>query len=123
MDLNIENTIHSFFRVQLTVKMVHWATKNYNIHKITDALHTDLMPIVDRFVEAYSGRYQPLPNVSKQTTISFDFVKDTELKDYLHEVQRDIINNMYSKLDRELTAILDDMLELLETNEYLLSLH
>ena len=123
MDSQLENIILSFFRLQLTVKMVHWTTTNYNIHKITDALHTNLQPIVDRFVETYQGKYGQLPNVEKEVLLKFNLVKDTELKNHLRIVQRDVINNIYSQLDREMTAILDDMLELLETNEYLLSLH
>lgn len=123
MDSQLENIILSFFRLQLTVKMVHWTTTNYNIHKITDALHTNLQSIVDRFVETYQGKYGHLPNVEKEVLLKFNLVKDTELKNHLRIVQRDVINNIYSQLDREMTAILDDMLELLETNEYLLSLH
>lgn len=123
MDVQLENIILSFFRLQLTVKMVHWTTTNYNIHKITDALHTNLQSIVDRFVETYQGKYGHLPNVEKEVLLKFNLVKDTELKNHLRTVQRDVINNIYSQLDREMTAILDDMLELLETNEYLLSLH
>lgn len=123
MDVQLENIILSFFRLQLTVKMVHWTTTNYNIHKITDALHTNLQGIVDRFVETYQGKYGHLANVEKEVLLKFNLVKDTELKSHLREVQRDVINNIYSQLDREMTAILDEMLELLETNEYLLSLH
>jgi len=123
MDIQLENIILSFFRLQLTVKMVHWTTTNYNIHKITDALHTNLQAIVDRFVETYQGKYGHLPNVEKEVLLKFNLVKDTDLKNHLRTVQRDVINNIYSQLDREMTAILDDMLELLETNEYLLSLH
>jgi len=123
MDIQLENIILSFFRLQLTVKMVHWTTTNYNIHKITDALHTNLQSIVDRFVETYQGKYGHLPNVEKEVLLKFNLVKDTDLKNHLRTVQRDVINNIYSQLDREMTAILDDMLELLETNEYLLSLH
>jgi hypothetical protein len=123
MDVKLENIILSFFRLQLTVKMVHWTTKNYNIHKITDTLHADLQAIVDRFVETYQGKYGRLPNDEKEVLLKFDLVKDTDLKNHLHDTQRNVINNIYSTLDREMTAILDDMLELLETNEYLLSLH
>ena len=74
-------------------------------------------------METYQGKYGHLPNVEKEVLLKFNLVKDTDLKNHLRTVQRDVINNIYSQLDREMTAILDDMLELLETNEYLLSLH
>ena len=52
-NLDIRSVIGSFFRLQLNVKLIHWNTRNHNLHKITDKLYTDLLDITDRFVETY----------------------------------------------------------------------
>lgn len=118
--LDIKNVISSFFRLQLTVKMLHWNTKNYNLHKITDKLHQDLMPINDRFVETYLGKNQEKSSIIL-TKVDVDCISDTELLSYLEKIiDKVILSDYYKNVDNELRAIMDELLELLYTNIYLL---
>jgi DNA-binding ferritin-like protein len=118
--LDIKNVITSFFRLQLSVKMLHWNTKNYNLHKITDKLHQNLIPINDRFVETYLGKNQEKPSIIL-TRVDIDYISDTELLAYLEKIiDKVILSDYYKNVENELRAIMDELLELLYTNIYLL---
>ncbi len=118
--LDIKSVISSFFRLQLSVKMLHWNTKNYNLHKITDKLHQDLLAINDRFVETYLGKNQERSDIVI-TRVDVDYISDAELLAYLEKIiDKVILSDYYKKVDNELRAIMDELLELLYTNIYLL---
>lgn len=118
--LDIKSVISSFFRLQLTVKMLHWNTKNYNLHKITDKLHQDLLAINDRFVETYLGRNQEGADIVI-TKVDVDYISDVDLLVYLEKIiDKVILSDYYKNVDNELRAIMDELLELLYTNIYLL---
>lgn len=118
--LDIKNVISSFFRLQLSVKMLHWNTKNYNLHKITDKLYQDLLPINDRFVETYLGKNQEKSSIILPR-LDVDYISDSELIVYLEKIiDKVILSDYYKNVENELRAIMDELLELLYTNIYLL---
>jgi DNA-binding ferritin-like protein len=39
------------------IKLLHWATSSYAVHKALDGLHDALAAQTDRFVEVYMGRH------------------------------------------------------------------
>jgi hypothetical protein len=118
--LDIKSVISSFFRLQLSVKMLHWNTKNYNIHKITDKLHQDLLSINDRIVETYLGKNQEEGDILI-TRVDVDYIYDAELLSYLEKIiDKVILSDYYKNVNNELRAIMDELLELLYTNIYLL---
>lgn len=117
--LDIKSVISSFFRLQLTVKLFHWNTKNYDLHKITDKLHQDLLEINDRFVESYLGKYGDKNIIL--TNVDVDYISDSEIISYLENIiNKVILSDYYKNVDKELRAIMDELLELLYTNIYLL---
>ena len=118
--LDIKSVISSFFRLQLSVKMLHWNTKNYNLHKITDKLHQDLLAITDRFVETYLGKNQEGADIIINK-VDVDYISEAELLAYLEKIiDKVILSDYYKNVDNELRAIMDELLELLYTNIYLL---
>ncbi len=117
--LDIKSVVNSFFRLQLTVKILHWNTENYDLHKITDKLHQDLLAINDRFVETYIGKYGN--QEISLTKVDVDYISDKELIPHLENIiDKVILSNYYKNVDNELRAIMDELLELLYTNIYLL---
>lgn len=117
--LDIKSVISSFFRLQLTVKLFHWNTKNYDLHKITDKLHQDLLEINDRFIESYLGKYGDKNIIL--TNVDVDYISDSEIISYLENIiNKVILSDYYKNVDKELRAIMDELLELLYTNIYLL---
>lgn len=118
--LDIKSVISSFFRLQLSVKMLHWNTKNYNLHKITDKLHQDLLAINDRIVETYLGKNQEEGDILI-SRVDVDYIYDAELLSYLEKIiDKVILSDYYKNVNNELRAIMDELLELLYTNIYLL---
>lgn len=121
-NINIKDVIGSFFRFQLNIKMVHWNTRNHNLHKITDALYKNVLDLTDRFVEAYLGSLGDFDmSELKPSCIQVEVIRDNEFRGYLQNVIKSlIVSELYDKVDRDLRAILDEMLELINTNIYLL---
>jgi hypothetical protein len=102
--------------------MVHWNTRNHNLHKITDALYKSLLDITDRFVETYLGSQGDFDMSDfNPSCVQVKVIRDEDFKAYLQSVIKTlIISELYDKVDRDLRAILDEMLELINTNIYLL---
>jgi DNA-binding ferritin-like protein len=121
-NINIKDTICSFFRFQLNVKMVHWNTRNHNLHKITDALYKSVLDLTDRFVETYLGSQGDFDMSDfNPSCVQVKVIRDEDFKGYLQSVIKSlIVSELYDKVDRDLRAILDEMLELINTNIYLL---
>ncbi len=51
----LKEFIKKMFSFQTTLKMMHWSTKKYYIHKIIDQQMTTILPLIDAFVENYLG--------------------------------------------------------------------
>ena len=51
----IAKHILCFLELLNTIKIYHWSTLSYPIHKATDELHTKLSELVDSFIEIYIG--------------------------------------------------------------------
>ncbi len=121
-NINIKDVIGSFFRFQLNIKMVHWNTRNHNLHKITDALYKNVLDLTDRFIEACLGSLGDFDmSELKPSCIQVEVIPDNQFRSYLQNVIKSlIVSELYDKVDRDLRAILDEMLELINTNIYLL---
>lgn len=51
----LANIVHRFLTVQIQVKTFHWQTRSYSRHKSTDELFSEMLELVDQFVEMYMG--------------------------------------------------------------------
>ena len=52
---DIAGPILCFVELLNTIKIFHWSTRTYSIHKATDELHEKLSKLVDSFIEIYIG--------------------------------------------------------------------
>ena len=52
------------FNLQLLNKLYHWNTTSFARHKATDQFADSIDPLMDRFVEVFSGRYNMNPSVN-----------------------------------------------------------
>jgi DNA-binding ferritin-like protein len=48
--------IKKTFGLQMALKMVHWSTRSYSVHKATDESMEKVMPLIDSFVESFLGK-------------------------------------------------------------------
>lgn len=98
---NYENEIIINFMVFLnTVKLFHWKTFQYSIHKATDELYSKLGANFDRYVEVLLGKNtrfsQNTTSLSSKKSLRFDLsnVRSiplhsfSEIKSFLDEVER-----------------------------------
>lgn len=127
---NGKNMINQFiektFTLQMTLKMVHWSTKSYSIHKATDESMLRIMPLIDSFVESFLGKQHyslkqdALKNVSiKKVTTKKDldkFVNDNV--SYLISLNKYISKEPHS----DLVSIRDGIISELNVLKYLLHL-
>jgi DNA-binding ferritin-like protein len=106
---NISEIVRFFFTLQLNMKIYHWNTKSYSRHKASDEFGEKLLPLVDKFVEVFIGKYKakPMPNIIK---ISEGFVTDDGSESLL-EKAREYLEKLNSKInDSELLNIRDELL-------------
>ena len=121
---NLNNIIKFFFSLQLNLKMYHWLTTSYARHKASDQLGENLLPLVDKFVEVYIGKYKVKPFLSS-IKIEQEFMSDNgsemlllKSKKYLEE----IASRLNPQQDSELFNIKDELLAEIENTIYLYQL-
>lgn len=74
-----QNIVMKFLEVLNTVKLYHWKTHSYAVHKATDELYSKLNENIDHFIEVLLGKCG--------NRISLEHVKHIPLKDFNHENQ------------------------------------
>lgn len=87
-----ENIVKMFFKILNTVKIYHWNTSQYAIHKATDELYDELNKNVDSFVEIMLGKsthknsFKQRIHLPKYTTITF--LSPTTLNTFNDEIDK-----------------------------------
>ena len=111
-----------FFNIRDQVKMYHWQTKSFAEHKATDDLVGTLDTNIDKFVEAYMGRYGrplikktlPVKNLTVSGIRAFIARSSTWLSTKLPR--------MVKRTDTDLLNIRDEILADLNQIKYLFTL-
>lgn len=112
-----------FFGLVGQIKLFHFSTMKYSIHKILDDFHESLSDLVDKLLEVYIGNYkkQPLEFFEITTTATTNI---TNLISYLEtekEVIRGIRNKTF-KTNSEIQNIMDEIVALFDRTIYLCKL-
>ena len=105
------------------IKMYHWSTMKYSVHKALDDLHANLSSNIDDIMESYIGKFniQPIKqfkiNITANTNID-------NLMVFLEEEKINIknIRNKQFKKCSELQNIVDEMLTSINKTIYLCKL-
>ena len=118
--------VEMFFIIQISLKIVHWQTRSYSVHKGTDNLSGDLSDLIDQFIETIQGasgsrlqftedRIIPLQNQTKELTIMM-----------LKEFNEFLINNnsfiTIIENNPDLITIRDEIIGIINKSLYTLSL-
>lgn len=120
----MENLLETFFTMLHQVKLYHWATMEYGVHKALDELHDSLSENVDAFVEIFIGRYkkQPLPaTLTVKTKVQADIQKLDKYLESLHD-QLVGLGKMVGAKETQLLNILDEMIGSVDRTQYLIRL-
>jgi hypothetical protein len=118
-----DNLIQKFLTIINQIKIYHWETESYAVHKALDEFHADFSNLVDTFVEVLIGKYgrQALSACS----ISLRTQDEISIEDAVNqsiEFVSSIESMLDSKIDSDLLNIKDEMLSLLNKLKYLLTL-
>jgi DNA-binding ferritin-like protein len=102
------------------VKLHHWRTHDYSVHKATDNLHEALSEQVDSFVEKLLGSKHTRSNLTDLRMRSYNTLP--ALKQRVEYYKR-YLRDMPASLGTDLLNIRDELLGSLNQFSYMLSLH
>lgn len=123
------NIVVYFLEMLHTIKLFHWKTTGYAIHKATDDLHSKLSDNVDSFVEIMLGKHGGRIQLQSQTTLIVKDYASSAHESFKKEVEqykeflRGLTNTLDASKDSDLLNIRDEMLGHLNQFTYLLTLH
>jgi DNA-binding ferritin-like protein len=102
------------------VKLHHWRTHDYSVHKATDNLHEALSEQVDSFVEKLLGSKHTRSNLTSLRMKAYNTLP--ALKRRVEHYKR-YLQGMPASLGSDLLNIRDELLGSLNQFSYMLSLH
>lgn len=106
--------IAEIYKCLVIVKYEHYLTDLYAHHKIWDDFHSNLHNITDEMVECIMGKGFKL----EFSTLT---VENISVYEYMTRIKNDI-NEMYPQQQSDVQSHLDDILNLINKNFYLLNL-
>ena len=107
--------IQFVFGVLNQVKLYHWATRGYSVHKALDDLHTNLGTNIDKLVEVFLGTDRPVGKFTVTTSSNSNtgdlgvflkearggfqkmrgLLKQSQLQNIVDEITADIDQTLY----------------------------
>lgn len=109
-----------FMEMLMTIKLFHWNTRSYALHKATDELYAKLNEHMDSFVEVMVGKDSDnVQLVVEKLKLSSDANKNN-IKQRIYDF-RSVLNEMSfyfdADVDQDLLSIRDDILA--DINQFL----
>jgi DNA-binding ferritin-like protein len=117
--------LHAFLVLRNQVKLYHWQTRSYGRHKATDDLVASLDANIDKFTEAYMGRYGQPKMTSATGKIQIYDTTDKRAPELLVEAVHWMTKSLpkyLSKHDTDLLNIRDEILADLQQARFLFTL-
>lgn len=112
--------------LQTQIKLYHWQTESYARHKATDDFTTEIMELVDKFVEVYQGKYGRIKIDRNNCCINLDNITDQKITAFVKTMRKflhdDLDKFLDSKNDTDLLNIRDEMLSDINQLLYLFTL-
>lgn len=119
---SINKTVLMFIEMLNTVKLFHWETSSYPVHKASDQLYSELNVNIDKYVESLLGKKPTRANLSSCKKINLYAFNDiNQFKKQIEKYKNFLININYSQQDSDLVSIRDEILSNLNQFTYLLS--
>jgi len=118
--------LHVLLVLRNQVKVYHWQTFSYARHKTTDDLVDRLDDNIDKFTEAYMGRYGRPKFTSKTGKLQVYDATDKKAPQLLSEIVQWLTRDLprlLKKEDTDLLNIRDEILGDVQQARYLFTLH
>ena len=122
--MKIQNLVMTFIEFHSTLKLIHFQTSQYSIHKATDKLYKSFGKKYDKFLEVYQGKQgQKIPHLNQ--TLHIKSIPDKSIASYCKNVIK-ILQTATSetckvKTNSDLCNILDEMVADINQFIYLVS--
>lgn len=117
--------VHRFLTVQTQVKTFHWQTMSYSRHKSTDQLFSEMLELVDQFVETYmgmdGGRRLDFRTPNDGKTIRLTNVSERGIVQILRQFSS-FLGKLEAGLTQDLLNIRDELMGVVHQTLYLLTL-
>jgi DNA-binding ferritin-like protein len=120
----------NFLELLMAIKLYHWKTHSYAVHKATDDLYGELNTNIDKFVEVLLGKTSIRTNLVKQKTIQLlDLTSKAQLIQLVKNFKHYLVglsNNKFmlqTMSNTDLLNIRDELLANLNQFLYLLTLN
>ena len=113
-----------FLELLNMVKLYHWKTHSYSVHKATDELYSRLNEHIDKFIEVLLGKDQSRIRMLEKRIDLIDVEEKTQFQDRIFEYRKfltelDIFFD--KKKDMDLLNIRDEVLADINQFLYLMS--
>jgi hypothetical protein len=116
--------IKEFLTLQNQLKIWHWQTESYAMHKSTEMAYDELSDLIDTFIEVFSGKYGKIKS-NEGFSLTLENLSDNPIEFIDNNISY-LLSELPSKLDKEkdtdLLNIKDEILACLNKLKYLLSL-
>lgn len=114
---NLNEIVRFFFTIQLNLKLYHWNTTSHARHVASDDLGGSLLPLIDKFIEVFIGKYKVKPMLTS-IKITPDYITDAGAESLLIHA-KNYLEGLASKINAsELLNIKDELLAEIENTLY-----
>ena len=126
-----KQVVTKLLQMLITVKLYHWNTMTYSVHKATDELYGELNTLMDQFVEVLLGKHDNVSETNKHNILNINTLhvknyKDNGLfKKSVEDFKTYLVglNAVFSRNENsDLMNIRDEILAVLNKVSYLLTL-
>lgn len=125
--MSLQDKFNEFVKIMLNLQLInkfyHWNTTSFARHKATDQFADSMDPLLDRFVEVFSGRYNIKP-LASDIILNPKFLTDVGIVDMLRGIKGYLEKEVPKFInDTELLNIRDELLAEINKMNYLLRLN
>ena len=115
---SISKFLSTIFNSREQAHILHLQTKSYATHKALDNYYNSIVPLVDKYIETYQGKY----GIVKGYKPASKFLEGEKSIPYFKQLEKTIVD-MRSQLpkDLDLENAYADILDLIHTTNYLIN--
>ena len=121
MKNNNKNIILIFLEILNMIKLFHWQSHQYSVHKSTDQLYEELSNNIDKYVEIMLGKNMSRPNIQQKSIPVYSFLNFPSFLKQIQKYKKYFVHLKYSPEHSDLSNIRDEILGNLNQFTYLLS--
>ena len=116
-----KNIVLIFLELLNMIKLFHWQTYQYSVHKSTDQLYEELSNNIDKYVEIMLGKNISRPNIQQKSIPLYSCLNLPSFLKQIDKYKKYLVHLKYSPEHSDLSNIRDEILGNLNQFTYLLT--